>query len=365
MCDRQQWGPAGGCCGSAAPCLQFAAVNWNRCTWLVRQPAAVAMEERYAEFGYSGSPLIFVPDDNPETNAGTYYAYAVVIQLDPIPLNDDPEHSGVLIGWHGYHVRGGEFAAVRQTNPCHWIASTRERLCPGLGGLARVESANQKWYPDRQQITPYVAEWSRWQGQVPAGDTWERVSGSGYDPAAGTNYDGLGWYQNWRHILQAAECLWLPEQSAAGFGVYGLSGIEGGLLTRLEAARELLQYRLEPTAENVAWWRQRGWYKPTALDLAAGWTLSGGLEFGVVSDRRSPLYGQFCIWEGGMLQREDGVLTEYQSQVDGLEYWLHSSPWELVSGSAVVAEFGHVNRFERTNDNDALPAWVELELVRW
>ena len=73
------------------------------------------------------------------------------------------------------------------------------------------------------------------------------------------------------------------------------------------------------------------------------------------SDPRSPFFRQFVIYEGGQFDSETiGDITTT---------WLVSTPWELVSGDATNPSFGQSLRFERTDNNDTLPAWIELELI--
>lgn len=150
----------------------------------------------------------------------------------------------------------------------------------------------------------------------------------------------------WRLILRGAECVVLPALRADGVQIFPDEGIEGGLLFRLEAARQLVN---TPATDLP-------WLFPKWIDRAVAFTLSGGIAFGVESDRRSPYFNQLVISEGGQYESEtiDDVTTR----------WLVSTPWELVYGDASSPAYGDTLRFERTDDNDTLPAWIELELIR-
>jgi hypothetical protein len=151
---------------------------------------------------------------------------------------------------------------------------------------------------------------------------------------------------SWRAILKAAECSVLPALRDAGVQVSPEESIEGGLLYRLQNALDVIQ---SPATDLP-------WLHPHSIDRAVAFTLTGGIRFGVEFDKRSPYYRQLVIYEGGLFDSEtiDDVTTT----------WIVSSPWTLVSGDADSLGYGLPLRFERTDDNDCLPAWIELELIR-
>ena len=248
----------------------------------------------------------------------------------------------VLFSWHGYHMPAGVFLS-ENTDPCQWLVSCRERLCPREYLLAVAIGSDAVL-----NAVSIVAEPNPWESyRQPSGPDSSITMGPFFLWNENTSSGGgaLG-FRSWRSILKAAECSVLPPLKAAGFLLFPEEGIEGGLLFRLEQAREMLQ----------SWDPAPPYAMATAMDRAVAFTLSGGIRFGVESDPRSPYWNQLVIFEGGEFESEtvDDMTTT----------WLVSSPWTLVSGDADLPTFGAALRFERTDDNDTLPPWIELELVR-
>lgn len=467
MCITHLFHPEKPCCGDAAMCKAFPSIDWTKATWKVKQPAALWSEVRYAPWRYPGSPLIAIFDSNGDAGNGTWYFASYVgsiPQYDGEPVEGDTVAQEVYTNTYGYHMRAGEFVS-QYRGQCQWEVYSRERLAPAVYGILALQKPDTYWLVAWQHILESIHEWTNF--RVTIGTDIDPIAGPFIFTSNGAYTQNLD-YINWRHVMQAAECQFIPLQISRGYEVTGGGSIEGGLKARLDDARERLA---NPVGSS--WY-----YRPTALDLAVEWTLSGGLRFGVESNPNSPLYGQFVIFTGAQVEIiETGTITingtdrtnqnypivltvklfrtwgndyilnetflsefygdSYESplafatriaetlraawpydgepvpdnplsvsivqngtsisittrtidaskggyplslsialpelnevldlmsvSVDSRETLLaQPSPWQLVNRPAVVAEFGVVNRFERTDDNDTLPAWIELELI--
>lgn len=342
MCDEHQFHPGGHCCGESGLCNRWPNINWNKVTWKVTQPDAIWVETRYAIHGYPGSPAL-----TPPAEAGTGNAWAFQGPIASYSNNfGEPTEEGtvlfdVLLSTHDYLMLAGEFVA-RYSGSCTWTAWTRERCCPMSLALGTVDKGFI-WFVSAQNFVNQTI-YKEFLRSIPHIDadpiTGPFVFGS---TTNGTNPLRVG--LSWRDVLRSAACSLLPDLNARGLGVFPNEGIEGGLNPALINAQV---HNIE-TQPRVSWY-----YKPTLMDLMVEGKLSGGFDFGIEPDKRSPYYDQFIITTGGQFARE---------APGDPERWCSFTPWQLVSGSEVVAEFGHVNRFERTDDNDCLPRWVELELI--
>lgn len=435
-------------------CKAFPSIDWTKATWKVKQPAALWAEIRYAYYGYPGSPLILLGN-------GPAYDYASMVgtipQYDGEPVPGDTVAGNVYYGVWAYHMRAGEFVAT-YNGSCQWATKTRERLCPDTFSILVVNGHSPIWYAKYKHFTPVVQEWTHY--RVSGGDP---ISGPFTVFTTDTGYSANEDWISWRHVMLSAQCEFIPAMESRGFTVSAYAAID--YPPSPEYALELI--RSPPSRSS--------YYRPTAMDLAMEWSLSGGLSFGFESNSTSPLYGNFVIYEGGfytinesltinILKTDDGNLDQYQNDftfkvfeyiqfknpiialnwlahhdetpqqmaariavdlhaaldgfsIDGIGYHIaftvtligssvridsttidshrggypmevgfrdqalnfvlgmysvtnatrqqttESSPWQLVNRPAVVAEFGVVNRFERTDDNDTLPAWIELELI--
>jgi hypothetical protein len=443
-------------------CKAFPSIDWTKCTWKVKQPAALWSEIRYAPWGYPGSPLIAIFDSNGDPgNGNTFFASYVgdIPKYNGEPGPDDVILAEVYSNTYGYHMRSGEFVS-RYRGECQWFVDCRERLCPGVYALFAMQKPDRFWMVSWLHVLNAIYEWTAY--RVTVGPDIDPILGpfvfdypTPYDVST-QNLD----YINWRHLMQAAECNFIPTQQARGYEVTGGGGtIEGGLIARLNDARARLQ---NPAGQS--WY-----YRPTALDLAVEWTLSGGLTFGVESNPDSEFYGQFVVYTGALYEtievitievnntnlqgytvgftvrvgaaiaggylltesffpepgeteiefatrianyfnafpfdgyfpfvkltvtveqvgsvvtittrtpdtakggypfgvavfnpETNALLNVFSIEQRSSQALLQASPWQLVNRPAVVAEFGVVNRFERTDDNDTLPAWIELELI--
>lgn len=467
MCITHLFHPEKPCCGDTAMCKAFPSIDWTKATWKVKQPAALWSEVRYAPWGYPGSPLIAIFDSNGDAGNGTWYFASYVgsiPQYQGEPTKTDGIVENVYTNTYGYHMRAGEFVS-RYRGQCQWEVYSRERLAPAVYGIMALQNPDTYWLVAWQHILESIHEWTNFRVAI-NGDV-DPITGPFIftsDGAYTQNQD----YINWRHLMQAAECQFIPLQISRGYEVTGGGSIEGGLIPRLNIARARLA---NPVGTS-------SFYRPTALDLAVEWTLSGGLRFGIESNPNSPFYGQFVVFTGAVVEiietgtieihstdrtfqnyptvltvqifrqwGNDYLLKEtFLSEFDGEEFetpfafaariaatlraaWPYDgppvpgnslsvsvvqngtsvsittrtidaskggyplglsidlpelnevlglmsvsvdsretlvsqpSPWQLVNRPAVVAEFGVVNRFERTDDNDTLPAWIELELI--
>lgn len=344
MCTKTVFHPTGPCCSHVGLCQRWPGIDWRRAGWLVRIPNALWREVRFAKDGYPGSPKV-QPDGETE-----YWAYNAASPLyDSEPSPGDEVLLNLLFSHHSYFVRGGEYRSSH-AGSCRWSVQCRERLCPGSASLMLVNLPGIIWFVSHQHFVPMEFDWIGARGPLnhlsdPITGPFAFVDMSWLTETWAGNADA---FISWRNILKAAECSFLPSLQVRGLEYGNDSAVEGGLLSRLNSATDLLR-RLGTEAANVP---EHSWYRPTAMDLSVAWTLSGGLSFGIESDQRSPLWNQFTIFEGGL------------TDTDGETSWATETPWVLTSGSDVVAQFGVVNRFERTDDNDTLPRWVELELVR-
>ena len=437
-------------------CKAFPSIDWTKATWKVKQPAALWAEARYAHAAYPGSPIGVMWDSNGDPGNGVPFYFAYV---GTIPNYVGEPSAGATVGFDIYlsqfiyHMRAGEFVS-RYDGDCQWHAKTRERLCPNGYGLLFIQKPDVGWVVNKDIFADASVDWQDVRAQAfPLSDPilgpFEFVSNA-YSPGA--------LFQTWRKVLKPAECEFLPSIQQRGFPVEHDYHIENGLLSRLESARQLID-----SPPSQSWF-----YRPTAMDLAVEFSLTGGIEFGVDGNPDSPHYGAFQIYTGAVFHKlttttitinstdfhiyrqgfiyeirsavlnwiiyrglfvpgdespsefsarvaseinlnggyddEYGFLSFSQSAVavgntvtvkvqargetstnldvgaiidplpvdeaDGkysvsqtATRWTDEAPWQLVDRPAVVAEFGVVNRFERTDDNDTLPAWIELELI--
>lgn len=321
MCNKTLFHPTAPCCGGGGLCLRFPSIDWNRIGWLLHHPGAKWAEVLYASKSHGGPRITFGPGD-PDNGK---FSYSGTIG----------SFHDVLFSWHGYHMPSGTFFS-ENTAACQWIARCRERLCPYQYRLAN----STENLLSAETIAGGRHEWERYRG----------TSNPDADIVAGpfTFWDNFGGesFTSWRDILKAAECSILPALRSQGLEITPQEDIEGGLLYRLENARTLID---RPAAGLP-------YARATAIDRAVAFTLSGGVRFGVESDRRSPFFGQLAIFEGGQFASEtvEDVTTR----------WLVSTPWKLVSGDPESLKLGAVLKYERTDNNDTLPPWLELELVR-
>lgn len=363
-CSGIKFHPTDPCCSAAVICRAFPAIDWGQFAWRVTMPAALHVDNiRVAQHGWPGSPLVTVDNDPAPDDFYSYVGAVCQNEADQeYPLYEPSDASEQVIvpdtlegGGFNYHIFGGQFVG-RYASACTWNVWCRERLCPPLFALVLVDKGGFFWFVNKDHMVigadPYPVEWTA-RRVIHSDFLTEEYDERFPPPEAVYGTAGLTSWTNWRHILKRAECVFLPAQAARGFGVLPVTSIEGGPMARLELAESAIRQGL-PENHPARWF-----YAPKALDVAVAWTLSGGFDFGVISDTRSPLYGQFVIHAGGRYLLEP-------SPIDGEpdSYSLQSSPWELVNRPAVVAELGEVNRFERTDDNDTLPAWIEIDLIR-
>lgn len=342
MCMKTVFNPVGPCCGGVnGLCHYFPSVDWSKSTWLVRMPRTRFAEERHAGYLYGTFRGTIVP----ETFRGDEFSYvgsAPKYAPGPPGPNDEifPEVFGATTA---FHVHGGEYIASH-AGGCDWDVNCRERLCPGTFALATAYNQNSAvtyWYLAANHIFGMAG--------IPEFNDWEAFAFfTGRDFYSYVGFANPGYYVSWRRVLKAYECEWKPTWTAEGWELTPdlATSIDGGLYARAALA--------DSTVRNPSFLGY-GFYKPRAMDLAVSWTLFPGLKFGVVNDARSPLHGQFVISQGGDFA--------FESTENGVESWIVSTPWRLESGET-VAEYGAINKFVRTDDNDTLPAWVELELIR-
>lgn len=323
MCQKNVFHPTGPCCGTAGLCHRFPSIDWNRAGWLLRHPGAKWAEQLYAKKSYGGPTVNFGIGD-PDNGK---FSYSGIM----------PPNSNVLFSWHTYHMPAGVFQSTN-TAACQWLISCRERLCPHRYLLALVDSGG--FQLTANNIVTDSIPWEMY--RVMTDEDADPVTGPFGFVLHGQGNDCF----SWRSILKAAECSVLPALQNAGVQVFPEESIEGGLLHRLDQARQIVS----------SWNPAPPYAQATAMDRAVAFTLSGGIRFGVESDQRSPFFNQLVIYEGGQFASEtvDDLTTR----------WLVSTPWTLVSGNPDLLTFGAVLKFERTDDNDCLPQWIELELVK-
>jgi hypothetical protein len=350
-CERPVFFPGGPCCGGANSfCSRWPNIDFSRLRWIVRMPSAESGHERSVQYAFDGGRLEYPRLAIPGNRFSYVGAVALTNSIDP-PTPDIVVFQEVYGGTFANWIRGGRFVAAHN-GACQWFVRCRERLCPGVFALAIMFKADhdpQGWFPAANVILEVA-------GDPPTEFDLANFSGGSLMryPSGSANPQ---FYVSWRDVLKAAECNWLPKVRAMGWDYLSesTSAIDLGLKRRLELANDAIR---NPFSGGTH-------YEPTAIDLASDGLITEGISFGIVSDPRSPLFGQFTIFDGGTrLHDFDGEPAE-----DGLAWFqwyfsgvLQSVPWVLTSGSDVVAEIGFVNRFERNDDNSTLPAWVELEL---
>ncbi len=323
MCQKNVFHPTGPCCGATGLCKRFPSIDWNKTAWKMVHPGAKWAEQLYVPHSHGGPVVSFGPGD-PNNGKYSYSGTA------------PPTHDA-LYSWHDYYMPAGVFRSFNVAS-CKWQVDCRERQCPYQYLLAWTETTGVSL-----KAEDFVQEESPWEMyRIPSYPTADPING----PFVLAQKREGNFFFSWRSILRGAECVVLPALRAQGVQIFPDEAIEGGLLFRLEAARQLVN---TPATDLP-------WLFPHWIDRAVAFTLSGGITFGVESDRRSPYFNQLVVSESGQYDSEtiDDVTTT----------WLASTPWELVSGNANSPAFGQTLRFERTDDNDTLPAWLELELIR-
>lgn len=364
MCVKTVFHPTGPCCGDAGLCLRWPAIDWNRTTWLVRTPAANWIQEET----YSVRKLTSF---NPSTNLHDFVVNNVVTGWTSHPSEADVGTGFVISGPDvtfrapAYWFRGGEYVA-RHVGHCTWQVLNREKLLTTsvaqLQIVKLIGGVEKYWFLSAYGLTT-PEQRAVWEARLMRIPTIASVL-IGTDGVAYPYFGGGGslftnvYHFGIRDVLERLACYWLPSWESRSDIVLRIGsgalqtdlGPDGfNLLSLLQAFR---------SRDSATWPGNSSLYKPTALDVAASVALSPGFLFSIVSDKRSPLYGAF-------VPLDDGLYTDGGTGVGGAaDPILQSTPWQLTSGSDVVAEFGTVNRFNRTNGNDTLPAWVELELIR-
>lgn len=353
MCTKTLWHPTGPCCSESSHCGKFPKIDFAKVRWIVRVPSAVTAHELFAYNWFDGGRREY---PKPGTD---YWAYSGVMESNTTagpPAADVVVFPEVFVSSSATWICGGQYIG-NHSGQCQWSVRCKEELCPGTVALCAVYNQNwnpQIWYPPAADILGVNG--------APAPD----AADYGRFDAAGvlTRYTGLvnpGYFVSWKRILQAAECTWLPQWNAAGweFGEAEVGTIQGGLKRRLREAETILH-----GTQTV----QTSVLNPTAIDLATDFTLTGGLNFGIQTDPRSPFYGQFVIYSGSTFESvgdpPSGPTLTPQWWAWANDRVMTSTPWHLVSGSEVSAELGVTNRWERTDDNTTLPDWIELTLVR-
>lgn len=341
MCMKTVFNPVGPCCGGGnGLCHYFPKVDWSKSTWLVRMPRARLAEERKATYHYGVYRGSRIPD--PEIPSWSYAASVPQYAPGP-PTPDDSIFPEVLGSTRAFHIHGGEYLSTH-SGGCQWGVLCRELLCPGTFAIGAAYNSGAPvtyWYLAANHIfgisgVPDFGDWEAF-AYFTGPDFIEYVEGA-----------NPGYFVSWRRVLKAFECEWKPTWTAEGWELVDelATTIDGGLFARAAQADSAVR---QPTFSGT------GFYKPRPMDLAVRWTLADGLAFGVINDERSPLYGQFVISQGGEFA--------FESTEEGVESWIISTPWELETGE-LIAEYGITNRFVRNDDNDTLPVWVELELIR-
>jgi hypothetical protein len=316
-CDCETlWSVCGGCCDGAI-CKTFPKVDWNRVSWQVTSPGAVDHEVIAASQWRSGLFNWYTWGE--ETNALTGW---VANSSEPAFVGDASGTPNVTFSSQQMLHRAGAWRS-EHAGACAWRTYDRELLVPWNLGLLLAEKS-------------FVGSVS---GQIFAIGTAAIAGPSGSRDAS------------WWDIFPAMECTYLPGLQARS----DISNIVDALpyvpLARLQQIEAALKAGGMEQLAGSKWL-----VCPTVLDITASWALNPGLLFGLVDDPPSPLHGQVTIWNDATLVPVTGGEVGQQRMT--------ATAWNLVSGSEVKAEFGTVNRFERTNSNDALPAWVELELIQ-
>lgn len=352
MCVKHVFHPTGPCCGEHALCLRFPTIDWNRTSWLVRMPDAVQIQKETVHVRRNGSLNSNTWSyDEGQIEGWTAHPSEAEVGTDYEIFGPD-----TLFGAAGYFYRGDEYIA-QHAGSCLWRVHNREELIlnnVALIGLTKAMSHGDfSWLMAANFLltAEQLAYWYEFDVRTP--DIVSTVNGHPYYGGGG-EINPNGTYVGLRDILSRLVCYWLPLFESRD----DLSDPDDMALTN-GPGWLVMQIVNTLRAHDPATWPNSAYlYKPSALDLAGSAALSPGFLFGVANDTRSPLYGQLTCFEGGLF--EDGG----QGEDGAADPVLQSVPWELTSGAEVLAEFGHINRFERTNDNDTLPAWIELELIR-
>lgn len=346
MCFKTLFNPAGPCCGSNSLCIRWPEIDFANVKWKVTTPDAewldvdTTITRRTGLINYytwnAESDEITGSTSHPSIDdAGTDYLIA----------------NNVGFGPRAHWYRGGSYLAQHSGN-CLWSIYNREELVHKQVAIVRVELSYLRSFFDSSQpaifmagaqslLTPeQLAFWTSKSARVP--EIFEIFNGVPFpngqsgELVENQNFVGLS------DVLSRLACYWLPFFAESNSPAYDTNYVfPVSLLTNLRS--------MDPST-----WPGIDWlYQPTALELAASQQLSPGMLFGVLDDARSPLHGQFLPFEGA---------TWGTSGDPELPPFVLSVPWELSTG-AIRAELGFVNRWERTNENAALPDWIEIELV--
>lgn len=356
-CTKTVFSPVGPCCGGEEFCKAWPKIDWNRTTWLVRTPDAELLQQETGTQKRSG--LL-----NPNTwNSVSYVLHGPGAHPSEAEVGTAYEVPGpdVEFGVGAFWFRGDEYIAYHNGS-CVWQVQNREELLAqniailgvtktfpeGSGALFNPAS----WYMASEFVlTPeQLAVWHSRQFRVP--EVVSVFEGFPYYGGGGEVYDN-DQYVSLRDVITALACVWLPALEARDDISNFISPAEQN--GRMYQPLDLINAFRNRDSED--WPNNSTLYKPTALDIAASAALTPGFLFGFVTDSRSPMYGEFTCFEGGIY--EDGG-----EGVDAADPVLQSTPWELTSGDSMTAEFEFVNRFERTTDDESLPEWIELELIR-
>lgn len=348
MCVKTVFHPTGPCCGENALCNRWPKIDWNRTTWLVRTPDASALSVDTV-YGRRTGLLNFYTWNSDAADVEGWTAHESEAEVGQVMITG----GDTIFGPSGYWYRGDEYLS-RHNGSCAWQIFNREELLYDNLALIRAELdairpgpfATQFWFIPARGIlsAEQLAAWrSRTVITPEVGFVFEGVPFfNGGTESLNTVFVAV------REVLQALTCDLLPELESRA-DIVDLVDLQD-----LSQPPGVLQIVRDFRERDPSTWPNNGYlYKPTAVDLAASFMLRPGFLFGVVSDTRSPLNGQFTCFEG----------AEYTEDGDNAPY-LQSTPWELTSGDDIQAEFDFTNRFERTNDNSTLPEWIELELVR-
>lgn len=306
-CVKSLYNVAAPCCRSIANrCRWIPEVDFSTVAWLVSWPDAKAVEVRRVADGipYPGQPSISLEGESQQ------WAF------EGIALSGGVAVPGVLHSWHGWFFRASQ-QVVANAGQCQWTVLGRERLAPIRFALLAVDDVLQgadDFAPNTVLPNVYTL----------------------IDPD-GTEYPYSEPLHSWRDILKAIACTLVP----SGAELTNAPGIEGGGMLRYNSAKAILQNNLRGNSRI---------YQPTAMDRAVEWTLTRGFSFGFEPHRSSPYHGRLMLLDDATIT-QDGRGGSYIS----------ATPWEPVSEFA--AEFGHTNRFERTDNRDWLPEWVTVELI--
>lgn len=359
-CKRPVFFPGGPCCGGAV-CLKWPKIDWSAFTWLVRHPNARQIlqnrsNSRRGAFDVASNMFGYITD---ELRGFTAHENFSQVGTDFQIFGPD-----VIFGPGAEWYRGGEYLSQYSGN-CSWRVHNRERLFHGRLAVISVVVLRFGWKVENVFYHSFVAspftlleqstidEWLSKEVRVPAlyrtftgtDETTGRTVVLEYYIAEAESVYQNDRYVSGRDVLKRLACHWVPFFDAAGDIPREMRGdLFGSFFHTLNNLRD----------RDPATWPGHEWlYKPNALDVAASMFLEPGFVFGFVSDKRSPLFGQFTCLEG----------ATYAADEPNPPFAV-SVPWDLTTGPEVVAELGFTNRFERNDSQHWLPEWLELELVR-